>query len=63
MRNPPLTRLEVSAVLRAEAYRLISRGMDRATAIKAVAEQHGIDPEWVAELVASADGVARGGGS
>ena len=60
MRNPPLTRLEVAAVLRAEVYRLVARGMDRGTAIKAVADEHGIDPGWVAELVASADSVAGG---
>lgn len=60
MQNPPLTRLEVAAVLRAEVYRLIARHMDRATAIKAVAEQHGLDPEWVAELVDFGNGLAGG---
>jgi hypothetical protein len=60
MQNPPLTRLEVAAVLRAEVYRLVARGMTRATAIKAVAEQHGLDPEWVAELVGFADGLTGG---
>ncbi len=60
MQNPPVTRLEVAAVLRAEVYRLIALGMARATAIKAVAEQHGIDPEWVAELVGFGDGLAGG---
>jgi hypothetical protein len=60
MPNAPLTRLEVAAVFRAEVYRLIARGMDRATAIKAVAEQHGIDPEWVAELVDFGDELAGG---
>jgi len=57
MHRPPLTRLEVAAVLRAEVVRLIKRGMDRTVAIKAVAEQHGLDPEWVAELV---DGLMGG---
>jgi hypothetical protein len=60
MQNPPITRLEVAAVLWAEVYRLIARGMARATAIKAVAEQHGIDPEWVEELVNFGDGLAGG---
>jgi hypothetical protein len=60
MQNPPLTRLEVAAVFRAEVYRLIARDMARSIAIKAVAEQHGIDPEWVAELVASVDDLAGG---
>lgn len=60
MQNPPITRLEVAAVLRAEVYRLIARDMTRATAIKAVAEQHGIDPEWVEELVDFGDGLAGG---
>jgi hypothetical protein len=60
MQNPPLTRLEVAAVFRAEVYRLIARGMGRSVAIKVVAEQHGIDPEWVAELVASVDDLAGG---
>ena len=58
--NPPLTRLELIAVLRAAVYRLMARGMDRATAIKVVAEQHGLDPEWVAELVDLGDGLAGG---
>lgn len=61
MRNPPLTRLELAAVLRAEVYRLVARGLERAVAIKAIADEHGIDPEWVAELVASVDRVAGGG--
>lgn len=60
MQRPPITRLEVAAVLRAEVYRLIARRMDRATAIKAVAEQHGLDPEWVAELVESVDRLSGG---
>ncbi len=60
MPRPPITRLEIAAVLRAEVYRLIARGMGRATAIKAVAEQHGLDPEWVAELVESVDDLAGG---
>jgi hypothetical protein len=60
MQSPPLTRLEVAAVFRAEVYRLVARHMDRSVAIKAVAEQHGIDPEWVAELVDFGDGLAGG---
>ena len=61
MQSPPLTRLEVAAVLRAAVYRLVAHGMARATAIRAVAEEHGIDPEWVAELVASVAELAGGG--
>jgi hypothetical protein len=60
MQRPPITRLEIAAVLRAEVYRLMARGMDRATAIKAVAEQHGLDPEWVAELVEFVDRLSGG---
>jgi hypothetical protein len=60
MHGPPLTRLEVAAVLRAQVHRLIARGMDRPVAIKAVAVEHGLDPEWVAELIDFADGLAGG---
>lgn len=60
MTGPRLTRLEVAAVLRAEVRRLIAHGMGRSAAIKAVAEEQGLDPEWVAELVDSADGLAGG---
>jgi hypothetical protein len=60
MHGPPLTRLELAAVLRAQVVRLVARHIDRSTAINAVAVEHGIDPEWVAELVASADALAGG---
>jgi hypothetical protein len=60
MQGPPLTRLELAAVLRAQVRRLMSHGIGREAAINAVAVEHGIDPEWVAELVASADGLAGG---
>ncbi len=58
MHGPPLTRLEVAAVLRAEVGRLRAHGVDRSVATKAVADEHGIDPEWVAELVASVEGMS-----
>jgi hypothetical protein len=51
MHGPPLTRLEVEAVLRSEVKRLISRRVEKQIAIEIVAEEHGIDPEWVAQLV------------
>jgi hypothetical protein len=60
MHGPPLTRLEVAAVLRAQVRRLVARGMDRHIAINAVAVEHGLDPEWVAELVDVGDGLAGG---
>lgn len=60
MHGPPLTRLEVAAVLRAQVCRLMSRGIDRPVAINAVAVEHGLDPEWVAELVDLGDGLAGG---
>jgi hypothetical protein len=60
MHGPPLTRLEVAAVLRAQIIRLMSRSIDRSAAINAVAVEHGLDPEWVAELVASVDGLMGG---
>jgi hypothetical protein len=53
MHGPPLTRLEVAAVLRREVGRLVSLGVEQPVAIRAVAREQGIDPEWVAELVAS----------
>lgn len=58
MHSPPLTRLEIAAVLRAEVRRLEARRIDRSVAINAVAEEHGLDPEWVAELIGFADGLA-----
>jgi hypothetical protein len=60
MTGPRLTRLEVAAVLRAEVRRLRAHGMARSAAIKAVAEEQGLDPEWVAELVDSVDDLAGG---
>jgi hypothetical protein len=60
MHGPPLTRLELAAILRAQVRRLMSRSIGRQDAINAVAVEHGIDPEWVAELVAFADGLAGG---
>jgi hypothetical protein len=60
MRNAPLTRLEIAAVLRAQVNRLVARGMARTDAIDAVAVEHGLDPEWVAELVGFVDGLAGG---
>ncbi len=60
MHGPPLTRLELAAVLRAQVRRLMSRSISRQDAINAIAIEHGIDPEWVAELVASIDDLAGG---
>lgn len=60
MHGLPLTRLEVAAVLRREVMRLISLGVERQVAIEKVAQEQGIDPEWVAELVGFADGLAGG---
>lgn len=60
MHGPPLTRLELAAVLRAQVCRLVARGISRSTAINAVAVEHVIDPEWVAELIGFADGLAGG---
>jgi len=51
MRRPPLTRLELEAVLRREVKHYVSLGVQRSDAIKQVAVEQGIDPEWVAELV------------
>jgi hypothetical protein len=56
MHGPPLTRLEVAAVLRAQVRRLVARGIDCSVAVKVVAEEHGLDPEWVARLVDSVGG-------
>jgi hypothetical protein len=58
--RPPLTRLEVAAALRSRVRRLEARGLSRSVAIEAVAEEHGIDPEWVAALVDSVEGFAGG---
>lgn len=60
MHGPPLTRLEVATILRAQTRRLMARRIDRPVAINAVAVEHGIDPERAAELVAFADGLAGG---
>ncbi len=60
MHRPPLTRLELAAVLRAQVRRLVARGIGRSTAINTVAVEHGIDPEWVAELVDFGDELAGG---
>jgi hypothetical protein len=51
MSIPPLTRLEVVAVLRREVKHYISLGFQPSKAIEQVAVEQGIDPEWVAELV------------
>ncbi len=57
MRIPQVTRLEVIAVLRREVKRYIALGVKKADAIKQVAAEQGIDPEWVAELT---DGLLGG---
>jgi hypothetical protein len=60
MEGMALTRLEVAAVLRSEVKRLVLLGVKQPVAIRAVAREHGLDPEWVAELVTFADGLAGG---
>jgi hypothetical protein len=60
MQSPPLTRLEVAAVLRREVKRYVSLGVKQSVAIERVAQEQGLDPEWVAELVGFADGLAGG---
>jgi hypothetical protein len=57
MHRPPLTRLELEAVLRREVKHYISLGVKRSDAVQQVAIEQGIDPEWVAELV---DGLLGG---
>lgn len=57
---PRLTKLEVEAVLRREVKRYISLGVKPSKAIDEVAREHGLDPEWVAELVDFGDGLAGG---
>lgn len=47
----PITRLEVEAVLRREVKHYVSLGVKKSDAIKQVATEQGIDPEWVAQLV------------
>jgi hypothetical protein len=53
----PITRLELEAVLRREVKHYVSLGVKKADAIKQVATEQGIDPEWVAELT---DGLPGG---
>jgi hypothetical protein len=53
----PITRLELEAVLRREVKHYISLGVKKADAIKQVATEQGIDPEWVEELT---DGLPGG---
>jgi hypothetical protein len=61
MSVPRLTRLEVEAVLRREVKHYVSLGVTPSKATEEVAGEHGIDPEWVEELVASAERRAGGG--
>lgn len=58
MRGPRLTRLEVAAVLRSAVKRLMALDVPKQTAINTVASEHGLDPEWVTELVDFGDGLA-----
>ena len=60
MYRPPITRLELEAVLRREVKHYVSLGVKRADAIKQVATEQGIDPEWVAELVQRVDDLSGG---
>lgn len=57
MHGPPLTRLEVAAVLRSAVKRLIALRVEQKLAIDAITREHGLDPEWVAELI---DGLPGG---
>ncbi len=53
----PITRLALEAVLSREVKHYVSLGVKKADAIKQVAIEQGIDPEWVAELT---DGLLGG---
>jgi len=55
MEGVRVTRLELAAVLRREVKRYEALGFKRPAAIREVAREQGIDPEWVAELVASVE--------
>jgi hypothetical protein len=57
MYRPPLTRLEVEAVLRRDVKHYMLLGATKAKAIDQVATEHGLDREWVAQLV---DGLPGG---
>lgn len=56
----PITRLEVEVVLWREVKHYMLLGVQKSDAIKQVAAEHGLDPEWVAELVESVDGLSGG---
>ncbi len=56
----PITRLALEAVLSREVKHYVSLGVKKADAIKQVAIEQGIDPEWVAELVDFGDELAGG---
>ena len=58
MYGPPLTRLEVAALLHAEVNRLVASGMDGFAAITTVGKRHGVDSVRVAELIGAASGIA-----
>lgn len=47
----PVTRLEVEAVLRREVKHYVRLGLTETEAINQVATDHGIDREWVTQLV------------
>jgi hypothetical protein len=51
MHRPPITRLEVEAVLRRDVKHYMLLGATKARAIEQVATEQGIDREWVAQLV------------
>ncbi len=46
-----ITLLEVEAVLTRDVKHYMSLGFSKPEAIQRVAFEHGIDPEWVAQLV------------
>ncbi len=51
MHGPPRTRLEVEAILRRDVKHYMRPGLTKTEAINQVAIDHGIDREWVAQLV------------
>jgi hypothetical protein len=56
MHRPPITRLELEAVLRREVKHYVALGVKKADAIKQVATEQGIDPEWVEDLTDGSPG-------
>jgi hypothetical protein len=55
MHGVPLTRSEVTVVLRGQIARLVARGIDSSVATRVIADEHGVDPVRVAQLLGSTD--------